>query len=76
MSAAGLAASGFGQPQGPAAGAGSLGAESQRWPTRTWGCAAGPAAAGRAAGIVGCGKAHMGEVLELHALEMLTGTFT
>lgn len=59
-SAAGPAASVAGQRQGPAAVARRPGAEGRRrrWPARTWGCAAGPAAAGRAAGIVGCGQAH------------------
>lgn len=76
VSAAGLAASGSGQPQGLAVGARSLGAEGQRWPVMTWGCAAGPAAAGRVAGIVGCGKSHIEEALEPHALGMLTGAFT
>lgn len=61
VSAAGPAASGSGRAQGPAAGARSPGAEGQRWPARTWGCAAGPPAAGRTAGIVGCGKAHGGK---------------
>lgn len=56
MSAAGPAALGSGQLWGPAVGARSLAAEGQWWPVRTWGCAAGPAAVGRAAGIVGCGK--------------------
>lgn len=80
-SAAGLvvsvSASVAGQQWGLAVGARHLGGEGwrQRWPARTWDCAVGLAAAGRAAGIVGCGEAHTGEALEPHALEMSAGAF-
>lgn len=69
-SAAGPAAPAAGQelPKSPGAGG--------RWrrrPARTWGCAAGLAALGRAAGIAGCGEAQAGEASELCGLKTHVG---